>query len=196
MTIDLNSTYRTIAGDTVELHTTTDTSHFPVVGTVTDHKGINSTYRWTLAGKFDIGAPTPLDLVLITTTISTDKTYRTVEGRDVKIYSVDAGTITPVHGAIRQERGWTPCAWTNTGQLSPNQTTKADLVEVKPLQDKDIVWGTQEVSTHAAVIGFYDATNNCMFAGTGERNGITWDNYELCSNPPQFILDARVTLQD
>lgn len=64
--------------------------------------------------------------------ISTDKKYRTVDGREVRIYAVDGGGVFPVHGAIWNEvhNLWESRCWPANGCFGGNSI--GDLVEVKP----------------------------------------------------------------
>lgn len=63
--------------------------------------------------------------------ISKDKTYRTRDGREVRIYATDGYTNFPVHGAVKQEEGWMPLQWRKEGFWDPTGHG-LDLIEVKP----------------------------------------------------------------
>lgn len=70
------------------------------------------------------------------TQIEMGKVYRTRDGREVRIYAVDAGACWPVHGAIKDSERpvWTMADWTPEG-LARNclgGPCAADLIEVKP----------------------------------------------------------------
>jgi hypothetical protein len=72
--------------------------------------------------------------------ISKDKTYRTRDGREVRIYATDGDDWSPVHGAIKTSEGWRARVWREDGiylgnELEPN----LDLIEVKP-RIKRTVW--------------------------------------------------------
>jgi hypothetical protein len=77
--------------------------------------------------------------------IDINKTYRTRDGREVRIYSVDAGGQYPVHGAIKvRDDIWKTVSWTKKGTFSAAPMNNAlrtedDLVEVKP-RIKRTVW--------------------------------------------------------
>lgn len=67
----------------------------------------------------------------MTNKISMDKTYRTRDGRDVKIYTTEHEGDWPVVGAI----GVDICTWRADGTHPTNRD--ADLIEVKP---EKVVW--------------------------------------------------------
>jgi len=71
--------------------------------------------------------------------ISKDKTYRTRDGREVRIYATDAGRAQNlIHGAANEgEWGWVPHVWLPDGRHERNNTL--DLIEVKP-RIKRTVW--------------------------------------------------------
>jgi hypothetical protein len=59
------------------------------------------------------------------------KQYRTEDGCEVRIYALDAGGQTPVHGAIKRSGLWIVTAWSKEGLWSINNSIN-NLVEVKP----------------------------------------------------------------
>ena len=63
--------------------------------------------------------------------ISKDKTYRTRDGREVRIYATDGGGEYPVHGSVKTNDGWRPRTWVSNGQVGPLENA-GDLIEVKP----------------------------------------------------------------
>lgn len=71
----------------------------------------------------------------MTNKISMDKTYRTRDGRDVKIYTTEHEGKRPVVGAI----GGEVHIWRADGSFSPfiNQDHHLDLIEVNP---EKVVW--------------------------------------------------------
>lgn len=73
--------------------------------------------------------------------ISKDKTYRTRDGREVRIYATDGAGRYPVHGAFRDVSYWRPYSWTEDGKadLAVEYDLGCDLVEVKP-RHKRTVW--------------------------------------------------------
>jgi hypothetical protein len=63
--------------------------------------------------------------------ISKDKTYRTRDGREVRIYATDGGGVHCVHGAVRNPEGWAMCSW--------SLESSCDLIEVRS-RIKRTVW--------------------------------------------------------
>ena len=63
--------------------------------------------------------------------ISKDKTYRTRDGREVRIYATDGFGYKSVHGAIKEDNGWWPLEWNENG-TSISHKHSFDLIEVKP----------------------------------------------------------------
>lgn len=63
------------------------------------------------------------------------KTYRTRDGREVRIYAVDGpkGSPTQVHGAVKEDAEWRLIAWFNDGAYSVSENPN-DLIEVRPKQ--------------------------------------------------------------
>ena len=70
--------------------------------------------------------------------ISKDKTYRTRDGREVRIYATDGGGDYPVHGSVKTDDGWRSRTWVSNGQVGPFKNN-GDLIEVKP-RIKRTVW--------------------------------------------------------
>lgn len=68
--------------------------------------------------------------------IDPSKKYRTRDGREVRIYAVDAGGQKPVHGARRGDDGqWVHECWTDDGNVQRQyyaMPNAFDLIEVKP----------------------------------------------------------------
>jgi hypothetical protein len=70
--------------------------------------------------------------------ISKNKTYRTRDGREVRIYATDGGLgQSMIHGAIYGPNGWVPHVWFPDG--SHESVGDFDLIEVKP-RIKRTVW--------------------------------------------------------
>lgn len=72
------------------------------------------------------------------------KQYRTKDGKEVRIYAVDAGEYLTVHGAIKHENPprWLSYMWSIQGRASDwaaAQDYSLNLVEVKP-RHKRIAW--------------------------------------------------------
>lgn len=67
--------------------------------------------------------------------IDPSKTYRTRNGREVRIYATDGGGSNPVHGAIKDGEKWFVSAWYPNGswfEAVGNEPHDNDLIEVKP----------------------------------------------------------------
>lgn len=76
--------------------------------------------------------------------IDINKKYKTKDGREVRIYSANAGGTYPVHGAVLDEYSeyddWVLYSWTINGQYSSGfKHDRHDLVEVVEL-DAGQVW--------------------------------------------------------
>ena len=73
--------------------------------------------------------------------ISKDKTYRTRDGREVRIYATDGRGDYPVHGAIQTITGWEAHIWFKSGKSIFEDDTErsGDLIEVKS-RIKRTVW--------------------------------------------------------
>ena len=63
--------------------------------------------------------------------IELGKTYRTRDGREVRIYATDGGGIYSVHGAIESGDVWQVTWWKADGR-APEDWSSRDLIEVKP----------------------------------------------------------------
>jgi hypothetical protein len=64
--------------------------------------------------------------------IDITKTYKTRDGREVRIYATDGGGVYPVHGAINYYGEWSMCRWTAEGTtFSDDEHCSYDLIEVK-----------------------------------------------------------------
>jgi hypothetical protein len=81
--------------------------------------------------------------------ISKDKTYRTRDGREVRIYATDGDNWSPIHGAIKEKSGWCFCVWHEDGSYIDSMLKQSnDLIELKP-RIKRTVW--LNVYNHYAV---------------------------------------------
>lgn len=63
--------------------------------------------------------------------IDKNKTYRTRDGREVRIYATDGGGNMPVHGSVMMNEGWHSCTWMSDGTVARDKHA-FDLIEVKP----------------------------------------------------------------
>jgi hypothetical protein len=71
--------------------------------------------------------------------IDISKTYRTRDGREVRIYAINNGDSLPVHGAFFDGEEWSIWSWWGTGRCGHNISDDLDLIEVKP-RIKRTVW--------------------------------------------------------
>ena len=69
--------------------------------------------------------------------IDIDKKYRTLNGREVRIYATDGKGTYPVHGAVKVDDGWLSYTWEATGTQGVSNAN--DLIEVRP-RHKRSVW--------------------------------------------------------
>ena len=69
--------------------------------------------------------------------IDKSKTYRTRDGREVRIYATDGRYGCEVHGAIKQNNGWMEYTWTITGHS--DHIKDNSLIEDRP-RHKRTVW--------------------------------------------------------
>jgi hypothetical protein len=63
--------------------------------------------------------------------IDKNKTYKTRDGHEVRIYATDGYTNFPVHGALKNDEGWMALQWQKDGSWHPSDKGFY-LVEVKP----------------------------------------------------------------
>ena len=72
--------------------------------------------------------------------IDKDRTYRTRDGREVRIYATDGGpNKMSVHGAINYGENWQSCSWHSLGAYYADSESEKDLIEVRP-RHKRTVW--------------------------------------------------------
>jgi hypothetical protein len=65
--------------------------------------------------------------------ISKDKTYKTRNGLEARIYATGCGGSRPVHGAVCENSVWDTISWTENGFYSAEELAGSlDLIEVKP----------------------------------------------------------------
>lgn len=90
--------------------------------------------------------------------ISKDKTYRTRDGREVRIYATDAGLRYSIHGATKSYDGsfWVQCEWMPDGRVYECRQDRNDLIEVKP-RIRRTVW--LNVYEHGGVYAVTDPIN-------------------------------------
>jgi len=93
--------------------------------------------------------------------IDKSKTYRTRDGREVRIYAVDGNELKRVHGAFKNTYSgcWTSCDWEASG--SHWRDMLLDLIEVRP-RHKRTVW----VNVYGHCLSYYSNKEDAdMFAG-------------------------------
>lgn len=72
--------------------------------------------------------------------IDKNKTYKTKNGKEVRIYATDGEGPYPIHGAYKVGEGWVGTKWTEEGLLVIGDLNHSlDLVEGKP-RVKKTVW--------------------------------------------------------
>ena len=69
--------------------------------------------------------------------IDKSKTYRTCDGREVRIYATDGLGSHPVHGAVKNPDGWRQATWMANGYWA-SVDTGSDLIEVKPRIKREV----------------------------------------------------------
>lgn len=71
--------------------------------------------------------------------IEMGKTYRTRDGREVRIYAVDGGLDAEIHGAVLDKGGnWLTRAWCSNGSYAGPAGSPCDLIEVRPRIKRDV----------------------------------------------------------
>jgi hypothetical protein len=75
--------------------------------------------------------------------IDKNRTYRTRDGREVRIYATDGGGPCPIHGAISGLNFWSTANWSKNGSYTVvyGQEHDWDIIEVRP-RHKRTVWVT------------------------------------------------------
>ncbi len=92
--------------------------------------------------------------------IDKSKTYKTRDGREVRIYATDGAGIRPVHGAIKTDEGWVREDWSSDGGFGGNMRFSDDLIEVRPRHKRTVWLHVFENSTVCATENaHYDITN-------------------------------------
>jgi hypothetical protein len=71
--------------------------------------------------------------------IDPTKTYKTRDGREVRIYAVDGEGDFPVHGAVKTLTGWDAMSWSLKGATHYNNAMPVhDLIEVRPRIKREV----------------------------------------------------------
>ena len=85
--------------------------------------------------------------------IEVGKSYKTRDGREVRIYAVDGSNGQPVHGAVLNEsRQWDCHTWDLQGQFLKGEASIFDVI-IPPLKYEG----------EATVVGFGDGINSTIF---------------------------------
>ena len=71
--------------------------------------------------------------------IDKNRTYKTRDGREVRIYATDGQDAWPIHGAVLRNFGWSSECWDKNGSASSIMPHDNDLIEVRP-RIKRTVW--------------------------------------------------------
>jgi hypothetical protein len=81
--------------------------------------------------------------------IDPKKTYRTRDGREVRIYAVDGALPYSVHGAVKHGDSWISKDWAdNGGFLTPHcETDPLDLIEVRPRIQREVWVNVYQLGT-------------------------------------------------
>jgi hypothetical protein len=70
--------------------------------------------------------------------ISKDKQYRTLDGKEVRIYATDGAGQHPIHGAVLSYGAWIITKWTKQGTYHVGTPSDLDLIEKPRIQRR--VW--------------------------------------------------------
>lgn len=90
--------------------------------------------------------------------ISLDKKYKTRDGQEVKIYSVDGNCYGYIHGAVMLESGeWELRSWRKDGRFMANSVTSIDLVEVK---ERKIIEGWANICDNGTIGLLWDSKDD------------------------------------
>jgi hypothetical protein len=104
--------------------------------------------------------------------ISKDKTYRTQDGREVRIYATDGGWNGSIHGAVNLgslcKPSWMAMQWTESGMCMGVMNSGHDLVEVKP-RHKRTVWLNVHVNRSVIAHNFREEADNLFSKDVAAR---------------------------
>ena len=98
--------------------------------------------------------------------IDPSKTYRTRDGREVRIYAVDGGGGMPVHGAILENGEWLTERWSAGGEWAPQDCAASpyDLIEVRPRIQRE-VW----VNVYRDIVEVFNTKHYADIHSTNNR---------------------------
>lgn len=85
-------------------------------------------------------------------------TYRTRDGRDVRIYAVDGADAAPVHGAVKQMGEWRMMSWTTAGHANPFCDTSNDLLPAPTKKYRVVIEGYKYDWEAKKVAQFYEGS--------------------------------------
>lgn len=72
--------------------------------------------------------------------IEVGKTYRTRDGRKVRIYAVDGDSGRPIHGATYSHGEWYAACWTNDGRFYANECAEDIIGEWTEPRPRLLAW--------------------------------------------------------
>jgi hypothetical protein len=100
--------------------------------------------------------------------INKDKTYKTRDGREVRIYATDGHPLEPIHGAIRDyEDRWNAAIWQKDGS-NLYKSRDADLIEVRP-HIKRTVWLNVHVNRSVIAHNYREEADNLFCKDVAPR---------------------------
>ena len=87
--------------------------------------------------------------------IDKNRTYRTRDGREVRIYATDGPNTQNIHGAVKDSDGWTLSAWYNDGVYTRAERKGGprDLIEVSPRHKRTVwmnIYGPESFTSHVS----------------------------------------------
>ena len=84
--------------------------------------------------------------------IDKSKTYRTRDGREVRIYATNGEGDQAIHGAVLTDGEWRIFAWYSDGVYSRSyKNGRHDLIEVRPRHQRTVwrnVYGPESQTSH------------------------------------------------
>ena len=81
--------------------------------------------------------------------INKDKTYKTRDGREVRIYATDGEGDQTIHGAVNDGGEWLIYAWHGDGVYArSDRNGRHDLIEVKPRIKRTLWLNVYEDDVH------------------------------------------------
>jgi hypothetical protein len=133
-------------------------------------------------------------------TIELGKQYQTRDGREVKIYAVNAGGRYPVHGAIKNSDDiWSAAAWTlNGSSIDEGIAIDQDFIEIKPKRKIEFwvnVFDDREVTS----VDGRDEANARLIASApdllAEVERLRANNAELVAALKRVLLDIDFMIE-